>query len=151
MSALNSNVDIAPTLLTSTGMDIPKSMPGHDLRSPEANRKYVFSQMGRSYMVRTKDRKLYLATPGESHRFFDLATDPLEMTDLYEDPAVQDEIAEMRGALLQWFAWEAPARDYRDLEAPQVAHPTTPDREQVRAHERRHMQRHFGHGQTAGS
>lgn len=102
-AALTGNVDAAPTLLRCAGYEPAPSMRGLDLRTHPEGRDAVFAEAGRSeYMVRTRHRKLLLGRRAEDSLFFDLEKDPLEMDDLYADPARQPEIAQLRARLLDW-------------------------------------------------
>jgi len=109
---LVSNVDVAPTLLSLCGCDVPAAMQGIDLSAEgaAAGRDAVFAEDwgGRQYMARTRDRKLLLCPDDRQSQYFDLAADPLEMTNLYADPARRSEIDELRSRLLRWALFDRP-------------------------------------------
>lgn len=91
-----SHVDVYPTVTSSTGLDTPDGLPGHDLiaiaNAADAPNRVAFSEyhgMGSTtgaFMVRKGEHKLvhYAAYPPQ---LFDLAKDPEELTDLADDPA----------------------------------------------------------------
>ncbi|MFH1378149.1 MAG: sulfatase-like hydrolase/transferase [Planctomycetota bacterium] len=103
-------VDIVPTLLDVTGLEIPDTLPGISLLS-DVKRPGAFAEMhGRGYeeyqrapatMYRTEDWKLILSLPGNlgdarqraghyAGELYHLTDDPLELTNRYSDPACAD-------------------------------------------------------------
>jgi hypothetical protein len=87
-------------------------------------------------MARSRTRKLILRTHGKTgeNLFFDLEKDPLELSNLYEDPSRKDEVARLTRAVEDW----RPARDlpetYLDEDARQINQPNVPSRD--RSHRR---------------
>jgi arylsulfatase A-like enzyme len=86
-SALVSHVDIAPTLLTLAGLEIPEVMEGRTVFDPPAperwNDQRVFAQYGDAlYCVRTPRWKLVQRIANQRVRLFDLHRDPRERRDL---------------------------------------------------------------------
>ncbi len=99
-------VDVMPTLLAAAGEEIPECLPGLNLLSAES-RSGAFAEMhgggyedcqqAPSVMWRTADWKLILHVPGRlgdihgrydriDGELFDLADDPRELNNRYEDP-----------------------------------------------------------------
>jgi choline-sulfatase len=70
------------------------------------------SEYGPVRMIRTSSRKYVHRYPGGPHEFYDLRNDPDETTNLFNDAACHDEIAEMRSRLEAWFVdYVDPAMD----------------------------------------
>jgi len=101
---LASQIDIMPTLLTLCGMEIPEGVQGQDLfgkMPPEVA--FAEGQLGEPdewrMLVRGYDK--LIATPrAEVTHLFNLAEDPLEMTNLVHDPAQKLKLASMKAQLL---------------------------------------------------
>jgi arylsulfatase A-like enzyme len=106
---LTQNLDIAPTLLELAGITIPDDMQGKSLREIWQNRDvqwrdaiyYHYYEKGFGatphYGVRTNRHKLiHYYDVVDSWEFYDLETDPNEMNNLYNDPAYEKTIAELR-------------------------------------------------------
>ena len=121
---LVSLVDLAPTILRHAGIASPSVMRGLDLSEPTANRPYVFaSAMGQRYVCRSRTHKLLLARDPENCAFFDMGTDPLELTDLFHHPDQQESIDEFRHAIADWLLFDAPHPSTGMIKPP-VSHPT---------------------------
>jgi len=134
--ALVSNVDVAPTVLTACGVKPAAKMAGLDLAANPRERDIVFSESagGRRIMARTKTRKLILSTrkpPGSKGKgrssggslLFDLQKDPLELTNVYEDPSYQDDVRKLTKAAQAWGPQGAPPKPYLDENAPVIQQP----------------------------
>jgi arylsulfatase len=106
---LTSNIDLGPTVLGQTSASMPATMRGLDLANPEANRDFVFAEAGygRNYMARSRTHKLILANDPRESLFIDMENDPLEMNNLFDDPASQDIIREHRDAIANWLMFGA--------------------------------------------
>lgn len=117
------STDLGPTMLNCADCEIPKTFAGMDLLDESQQRDVVFAEAGRGseYMVRTQTRKLLLCANPEQSQFFDLAADPLEMVNLYDEPAYQDEILALRQSLLNWVLFEQPSPVHVDEEANVIA------------------------------
>lgn len=129
--ALVSSVDVTATILQECGLRPAPEMHGHPLQPVLSGlrpaRKRVFAEDGLQTMVRTQTHKLlYTARRGES-MFFDLASDPHELHNLYGDPARQDEIRPLKDALLDWYQTETRTGPYLDLDARQIHQPNVPE------------------------
>jgi arylsulfatase A-like enzyme len=107
------NLDIAPTILEMAGMDMPDEMQGRSMyplfRAPaQANWRdavyYHFYESGwgvpQHYGIRTQSHKLihFLSEP-DNWELYDLVRDPHEMVNLYDDPANDELIQELKQEL----------------------------------------------------
>lgn len=120
-------IDLLPTILGLAGLPVPEWLPGYDLLG-EVPRDGSFAEMHGSgaeqhqtapiYMWRSRDWKLILRLPGtlwEAHNqsvqwqgeLYDLAEDPLELNNLYDDPAQQKRRENMTLCLLRRLACTA--------------------------------------------
>lgn len=116
---LVNNIDVAPTLLSAAGLGSADSMSGKDLTDEAACSDYVFAETNNEYMIRSKTRKLLLHRNEEESLFFDLERDPLEMENLFDNDAYQDEISTLRRQLSGWRRFEDPVTHHLDDDAPQ--------------------------------
>jgi arylsulfatase A-like enzyme len=109
------NLDIAPTILELAGADIPDEMQGQSLqplfKTPVlANWRdavyYQFFESGwgvpQHYGIRTKTHKLihFLSEP-ENWELYDLENDPHEMVNLYDNPASEPLIQDLKSSLAE--------------------------------------------------
>ncbi|MCX6895180.1 MAG: sulfatase-like hydrolase/transferase, partial [Verrucomicrobia bacterium] len=113
--ALTSSLDIFPTILDLAGVSAPAQLMGKSLRpileSPSATvRDHVITEcvgppdkrVGVGHrMVRT-DHFKYILTGSDEEAFFDLRSDPYEMTNRIAEPALKDEIETHRRMLHDW-------------------------------------------------
>ncbi len=142
---LVSNIDLAPTILKTAGLEVPRTMRGLDLADPAATHEIVFCETRRLVMARTRSSKLILDTTRPVRSlYFDLDTDPLEMTNRFDEPARKAEITRLRRAIEAWRP--APLPDvYLDENAPQINQPNVPrnpaHREEIADWYGRQMQR----------
>jgi arylsulfatase A-like enzyme/uncharacterized membrane protein YbhN (UPF0104 family) len=106
-------LDVGPTLLGVSGIEVPEGMQGIDLRSPYTTRlekdRQVFAEEDHEgnvlWALRTEDEKLIVANPGNprglpEREYFDISGDPLEL-DPFEDPEAEarlEEYAELQRA-----------------------------------------------------
>lgn len=125
-SALVSNVDLAPTILSTVGLDVPRAMAGVPL-DDAGSRAAVFAESGngQEYMVRTRMHKLIVRADGKD-LLFDLGHDRYEMQNLIGAPGIRDIEYDLRERLFRWLAFEAPSRPHLDwdarlLDAPNVS------------------------------
>jgi len=116
---LVNNIDILPTLLVATELPESKGLPGLNLLDQGAERDYLFAETGCEYMVRSRTRKLLHHRDPEKSMFFDLETDPLEKSNLYDREACQTEIDSFRDQLLQWSLFDGRAINHLDCNGPQ--------------------------------
>lgn len=127
--ALVNNIDLAPTLLSATGSDVPACMQGHNLADEEHRREFVFAEGwgGGEYMVRSTSRKLLACRESGASQFFDLEDDPYELINRIDDPGYAAEIDTMRDELAKWALFDAPSEVYVDHQAPTLSGDNVPD------------------------
>jgi arylsulfatase A-like enzyme/uncharacterized membrane protein YbhN (UPF0104 family) len=119
-------IDVGPTLLAATGLDVPETMQGIDLRKPFSARleknQQVFSEEDHEgnilWSIRTEDEKLIIANPGNprglsEREYFDVSGDPGEL-DPYADPEAEARLSQM--AEYQRLAAEGKAVESEDVE-----------------------------------
>ena len=115
--ALVSSLDVFPTLLDFAGADAPAQLMGKSLRpimaDPKATvRDYVVSEcvgppenrVGTGHRMARTDHFKYMLSSSDEEAFFDLRSDPYELKNLIEDPAMKDEIERHRAMLHEWSA-----------------------------------------------
>ncbi|WP_017258514.1 sulfatase family protein [Pedobacter arcticus] len=113
-TALAMNLDFAPTLLDYAGVTIPEDMQGKSLRpimdnagkTPADWRKAVYyhyyeypswHMVKRHYGIRTQRYKLiHFYNDIDEWELYDLAKDPHEMHNLYQDPAYQQTLVDLK-------------------------------------------------------
>jgi arylsulfatase A-like enzyme len=126
---LVSNIDVAPTILRAAGSDVPDTMKGFDLiQKGEGQRELVFAEekAGEHLMVRSHARKLLLCRSASQSLFFDLVNDPMELNNLYEDPAHRQEVEEYTQAGTEWVASQHPVTDDPGRSRPLVSGDNVP-------------------------
>jgi arylsulfatase len=107
-------VDLAPSLLEIAGLAVPPSMQGRSLGPllHQPNREHRssvfcenndFDDPGYSMMVRTRSQKLMAYHTGEGE-LYDLLADPLEVNNLWSDPAAQSLKIEMLDLMVRRLA-----------------------------------------------
>ena len=130
--ALVNNIDLAPTILNQTSCRPAEGMAGADLARAGADaREIVFSEGrgGQHAMARSKTRKLILCQRKGQPLFYDLEKDPLETQNRHEDPAYHDEIQALTKAIESWRRFEDLPKTYLDENAPVIAQPNVPPRD----------------------
>jgi arylsulfatase A-like enzyme len=105
------NVDIAPTILSCVGIEIPDSMQGRDIaplylseEKPEWRREFFYEHstinnptfIPASEALVRKDYKYFYWPEHKLEQLFDLNADPQEEHDLLKDPAQAERLVEMR-------------------------------------------------------
>ncbi|MFK7765690.1 MAG: sulfatase [Mariniblastus sp.] len=101
--AMIQNIDYAPTFLEIAGIEVPKEIQGHSLlpiledssRTVRDSLYYAYYELGehavpQHFGVRTKTKKLFYLPSTDEWQLFDLAKDPKEMVNVYEDPDYSD-------------------------------------------------------------
>ena len=108
--------DFGPTILELAGISPPEDFEAQSLLpalegKPWAGREAVFSEQAGDVamadtrlitMIRTKTEKLVLFLGSDDGQYFDLAADPAEVDNRWNDPSAQARIAELRRQLLEW-------------------------------------------------
>jgi arylsulfatase A-like enzyme len=127
-----SAIDLMPTLLAYTGVDLPEALRrGRAGRSfaelleggtaPARDRVVIYDEYGATRMIRTAEWKYVQRYPAAGGRegpneLYDLVNDPDERANRAYDPEQQRRIRELRGMLESWFAEQATAEhDGRNL------------------------------------
>ena len=132
--ALFSHVDIAPTLLSLCGLEVPPEMQGSDLSGviaghadagPDAAYFQIFGPFHAGGVewgwrgIRTR-RYMYARTREAPWVLYDLEADPYELNNLVDDPAAAGILAAMEAELESWmgrtgdswsFDWSHPLED----------------------------------------
>lgn len=143
---LANTIDLAPTILKAAGLQVPDGMKGIDLSDPKSSRDIVFCETRQHVMARTQVRKLLydVRTPDRS-LFFNLQSDPLELRDLYHDPASRAEIESLVRAIKVWrptpLAETYVNEQARQIDRPNVPPPGVSHREAISDWYSRQMQR----------
>ncbi|HPG24722.1 MAG TPA: sulfatase-like hydrolase/transferase [Myxococcota bacterium] len=125
-SGIARSIDVGPTLLGATGIEVPETMQGIDLRAPFSTRlekdRQVFSEEDHEgnvlWALRTENEKLIVANAGNprglpEREYFDVSGDPGEL-DPFSDPESEVRLEEM--ARLQRLAAEGKAVESEDVE-----------------------------------
>ncbi len=101
--------DLAPTILDYARAEVPENMSASSLRPliegrgeppPAALCEYLSNDRGRAGVCLRTPHAKYVQWSDGVEKFFDLEQDPLERTNLVEDPGRRAEIAEHRRALI---------------------------------------------------
>jgi arylsulfatase A-like enzyme len=122
------NLDIAPTLLALSGIQIPQDIQGSSMKTLLVNgkddtwRKEVYYHyyeksfgLTRHYGIKTERYKLmHFYDPVNSWELYDLKKDPKEMHNLYDDPKYQTIVANLKEHL------KALQLKYKDVEAMKI-------------------------------
>ncbi|WP_136608609.1 sulfatase-like hydrolase/transferase [Paenibacillus dokdonensis] len=119
---LASGYDFMPTLLDYSGIDNPdtnQQLPGSSflpalLGEEGSDREdiVIFDEYGPVRMIRTRDWKYVQRYPYGPNELYDLVKDPGELTNLVDEPSVQEQRAVMKAQLERWFVRYAdPERD----------------------------------------
>lgn len=130
--ALVSNVDLAPTILETAGLEVPGHMAGVSLLKADPEREFVFAESGgtihrKQYMARSRSAKLLECEDRDISLFFDLERDPEELVNLVDDPGYSEAVADHRDALARWSLFDAPSRSHLDYNAPTIDSGNVPE------------------------
>lgn len=105
------NVDLAPTILSATGIEAPQNMQGEDIaplylaaESPEWRSEFFYEHptlgnvnfIPASEALVRKDYKYFYWPEHKVEQLFHIKTDPIEEVDLVKDPEHAEVLAEMR-------------------------------------------------------
>jgi arylsulfatase len=116
LDGLCQQMDIGPAILELAGVPVPETMEAESLLpalcgEEWAGRPYVFAEHGRDgilqgtefmTMLRSREWKLVHFVEGGLGQLFDLANDPGEVHNLWDDPAAASKKRELLDALLNW-------------------------------------------------
>ncbi len=103
-----SSLDIAPTILTAAGVNVPENMDGVDLlphlqgKNNSNPHDLLCWKMNAKWAVRDHEWKLVFNTPQEGLRLYHIAEDPYETTNLLNERP--DMVKEMRAKFDAWNA-----------------------------------------------
>ena len=103
--------DIYPTILEMAGIPVPEDITGRSLLKPDAlaeDRIFYGDSLHTNFCVMRSQVKLVYTTCGDQMLLFHLKDDPMEQTDLSEDPAWQDKKQELIALLLEHVKETAP-------------------------------------------
>lgn len=109
------NVDLAPTLLSLAGVDIPEDMQGLNLAgfltglNPDDWRDHIYYRyydskgynIPQHQSIRTDTHKLIYFPADKRYELFDLKTDPVEMHNLADDPEQREMLKKMKEKLAE--------------------------------------------------
>lgn len=121
------NIDIVPTMVEATGVpisaEVREAIDGESLfdlmiepSAPPGWRQEAFHSLGTSaapgghqFMVRTPTAKYTRDEWGDAEEYYDLVSDPWEITDLFDDldAGVQSQVADLKGRFDAWWNDEA--------------------------------------------
>ena len=107
-SALTYLLDLYPTLCGYAGVEVPEGIDGHDLRpvfegDQEKVRESIFlAYQDKMRTVRDNTLKLHVYPEINYQLLFDLEADPLETTNLAENPEQAEEVNRLVGEMERW-------------------------------------------------
>ena len=101
--------DIMPTLLTLCGLDIPETVDGQNVFSPEWKREYIhgehlYGNGSCQWIVTEKDKFIWFSDT-DCRQYFDLVRDPHELHNAIDDPECSSRISELEGILINELRW----------------------------------------------
>lgn len=104
------SVDLMPTLLERLGFDVPPTVQGVNLLPameghPGSTREFIFAETSMVKTIRSREWKLnfYVCHPGRG-QLFRMGHKPDELTNLWNDPTLQDMKMELLQQLTAWMA-----------------------------------------------
>jgi arylsulfatase A-like enzyme len=106
LSVLGGISDIAPTILSILQKEIPEVWQGENLFSENRRKRLYFFSPFSDYLFGFRENNLkfiYNATTGK-HLLFDLATDPLELSDISKNHA--EYVKEAKSVLNEWIRYQ---------------------------------------------
>ncbi len=130
VEGLVSLIDVTTTVVANAGCTAPPPMRGLDLRSATEGRDVVFAESrgGNQRMVRTRHRKLVTADAPAVSMLYDLDRDPLEVTNMMDDPAYRDDRMRLETLLAEWRDPSPLPQAPVDENAPVINQPNVPPR-----------------------
>lgn len=132
--ALLSHVDVAPTLLSLCGLQVPAAMQGSDLSHVVTGKSeqgpssaflqnfgpYLASGVKQGWRAIRTEGHMYARHQSGAWLLYDLKNDPYELNNLVSDPSARHLVQKMDASLLQWmkkvgdswdYDWTAPVMD----------------------------------------
>ena len=106
---LVSLIDLGPTILEAAGLDIPGYMEGRSLLpyltdDTGTPREFVYCEDNYQIMMRNATHKVVYYIGQAAGELYDLAADPHELDNLWDDPAHSELKAMLISQLLAWFS-----------------------------------------------
>lgn len=102
--------DIMPTLLSIAGAPIPDTVDGHSLlpllKDPSGvvrsylHGEHSYGEFSNHWIVTERDKFIWHSVTGQE-QYFNLSSDPHELTDLIENPDCRERIDDLRGLLIK--------------------------------------------------
>ncbi len=127
---LVSNIDLSPTILKVSGLKPASRMKGQDLAGNTTSRQILIAENDRNtIMARTLTRKLIVGTGKKKPSnglLFNLEKDPLEMKNLFDDPAYKNDRSQLVSAIQSWLTNTLPQKVYCNEKARQISQPNVP-------------------------
>jgi arylsulfatase A-like enzyme len=128
MPGLVSLIDLAPTLLRQANCQPGPRMNGLDLSRETKGRDIVFAESGSGgqVMARTQTHKLLVSAKPKLEQLYDLEHDPLELKNVYANPANADIVKDLTKRLEAWQGPTPMPDPHLDMNAPQINQPNVP-------------------------
>jgi len=101
--------DVMPTLLNLCGIEVPDSVDGENVFSPNFQREYIhgehlFGGGSCQWITTARDKFIWFSDTGKE-QYFDLESDPEERHNAVGDQDCQERIAELREILIRELSW----------------------------------------------
>ena len=119
---LCNTLDTTATILARGG-EAPVDLEADDLAAETAGRELIFAESNREIMVRSAHDKLLIGKDAHELLYFDLTSDPLEMTDLSADPRLRPRIDKLRLEAFDWLMRGTRRQVILDEDAPVISAP----------------------------
>ena len=123
--SLFSLIDLFPTIVDVAGIECPDQLPGFSVFNHQAGRDAVFAEVyeGKEYMIRTREHKLLVHRDPAQSLLFDMAHDPLEMENKFNDTRFETIRMDLSDRLIRWSLFDAVPHPYINDDAPVVSVP----------------------------
>ena len=127
---LVSTIDLAPTILKTAHLQPANTMSGLNLADNSTPRKILIAENSRdTIMARSHTKKLIVKMKQNKPvigLLFDLEKDPLELNNLYDNPAYAEHQTQLFSAIESWLKDTTPVEQYLNQNAPQISQPNVP-------------------------
>lgn len=122
VDGLVESTDLVATTLAAAGLDVPPFMTSRNLLplmrgEVESVRDYAVTQHFNIRSIRTRDMKLVFYGGRDYGELYDLAADPDEMRNRWDDPACTGAKADLMRRLVDWTVWASDPK-FRQLDEP---------------------------------